>query len=460
MWALFLYSFGKYYILKKEHMFDIINTGREVQIGKSKECVMGNYFICIDLKSFYASVECVERGLDPFRVNLVVADPTRSRSTICLAITPAMKLLGVKNRCRVHEIPPDVEYLTAMPRMQLYIEYAVRIYGIYLRYFAPEDIHVYSIDECFLDVTQYLELYHLSPADMAQELMDVILKETGITASAGIGTNLYLAKVAMDILAKRSEEHMAFLDEITFRKELWGHRPLTDFWRIGSGTARRLARYGLYTMGDIARMSLESEDFFYKLFGVDAELLIDHAWGVETCRMEDIKNYRASEHSLSQGQVLMRNYQYEEALLVLREMADLLALEMVERCVVTDSVSIWVSYDHRLERESSGGTEHLGRLTNSSQRIMQAVERVYRRIVDPHSGIRRLTVNANRIVPEGYEQYDLFSDQVQEERERRLQRFMIAVKQRYGKNAVMRASNLLECSTYRERNEQIGGHRA
>lgn len=239
--------------------------------------------ICIDLKSFYASVECVERGLDPFKTNLVVADPTRSKSTICLAITPAMKALGIRNRCRIHEIPENIEYITAMPRMQLYIDYSAKIYGIYLRYVSKEDIHVYSVDECFIDVTNYLSLYHLSEKEMALELMKAVMDETGITATAGVGTNLYLAKIAMDIVAKHVDDHIGILDEFSYREQLWNHTPLNDFWRIGSRTEKKLAGYGIHTMGDIAMASLTSEDWLYKMFGIDAELLIDHAWGYETC---------------------------------------------------------------------------------------------------------------------------------------------------------------------------------
>ena len=244
--------------------------------------------ICIDLKSFYASVECVERGLDPFKANLVVADPTRSKSTICLAITPAMKSLGIKNRCRIHEIPDCVKYITAMPRMQLYMDYSAKIYGIYLRYVSKEDIHVYSVDECFIDVTNYLQLYHLTAKEMAVKLMQEVMEETGITATAGVGTNLYLAKIAMDIVAKHVDDHIGILDEFSYREQLWDHKPLSDFWRIGSRTEKKLAGYGIHTMGDIAMASLRSEDWLYKMFGIDAELLIDHAWGYETCRMSDI----------------------------------------------------------------------------------------------------------------------------------------------------------------------------
>ena len=295
--------------------------------------------ICIDLKSFYASVECVERGLDPFKANLVVADPTRSKSTICLAITPAMKSLGIKNRCRIHEIPDCVKYITAMPRMQLYMDYSAKIYGIYLRYVSKEDIHVYSVDECFIDVTNYLQLYHLTAKEMAVKLMQEVIEETGITATAGVGTNLYLAKIAMDIVAKHVDDHIGILDEFSYREQLWDHKPLSDFWRIGSRTEKKLADYGIHTMGDIAMASLRSEDWLYKMFGIDAELLIDHAWGYETCRMSDIKNYHSEEHSLSNGQVLMRNYSFDEALVIVREMTDNLVLDLFEKGLVLNALS-------------------------------------------------------------------------------------------------------------------------
>ena len=416
--------------------------------------------ICIDLKSFYASVECVERGLDPFKTNLVVADPTRSKSTICLAITPAMKALGIKNRCRIHEIPENIEYITAMPRMQLYIDYSAKIYGIYLRYVSKEDIHVYSVDECFIDVTKYLSLYHLSAREMALELMKAVMDETGITATAGVGTNLYLAKIAMDIVAKHVDDHIGILDEFSYREKLWDHTPLSDFWRIGSRTEKKLAGYGIHTMGDIAMASLTSEDWLYKMFGIDAELLIDHAWGYETCRMQDIKNYHSEEHSLSNGQVLMRNYSFEEAGVIVREMTDNLVLDLFEKGLVTNSVTWWVAYDHRYEHEESKGTVRLSKPTNRSSEIIEAVEELYQKITDRYTGIRRLDVCANRIAPESYIQYSLFDDPIQTDKERHLQEAVLSVKQRYGKNAIMRGSNLLECSTYRERNNQIGGHRA
>lgn len=438
----------------------IRRENRKLRAKEVKKMGRQKSFICIDLKSFYASVECVERGLDPFKTNLVVADPTRSQSTICLAITPAMKKLGVKNRCRIHEIPAGIEYITAMPRMQLYIDYSARIYSIYLRYVSKEDIHVYSIDECFMDVTNYLSLYHMTGKEMAVELMDAVMKETGITATAGIGTNLYLAKVAMDIVAKHVEDHIGILNEISYRQQLWDHRPLSDFWRIGSRTEKKLAGYGIHTMGDIAYTSVTSEEWLYKMFGIDAELLIDHAWGLESCDIHDIKNYHTEEHSLSNGQVLMRNYSFEEAAVVVREMTDVLVLDLVSKGLITGSVTLWIAYDHRYERPSSHGTVRLTSLTNSSSTIMDEVDKLYQKITDRHTGIRRIEICANRVMPEGYLQYDLFTDPAAVEKEKNLQQAILDVKKRYGKNAIMRGANLLDCSTYRERNNQIGGHRA
>lgn len=419
-----------------------------------------SWFICIDLKSFYASVECAERGLDPFQTNLVVADPTRSKSTICLAITPAMKKLGVKNRCRIHEIPENIEYITAMPRMQLYLDYSARIYSIYLRYVSKEDIHVYSVDECFLDVTEYLRLYQSKPKDLAIELMRAVMEETGITATAGVGTNLYLAKIAMDIVAKHADDHIGILDEMSYREQLWDHRPLHDFWRIGTRTERKLAAYGIHTMGDIALASIHSENLLYKIFGIDAELLIDHAWGCETCRMKDIKNYRSDDHSLSNGQVLMRNYSFEEAAVIVKEMTDILVLDLVDKGLATNSVTLWISYDHKYGREPSRGSTRFPDPSNSSREIIGAVEQIYEQITDRHTGIRRVEICAGKVFPESYSQYDLFSDPKMQDKEKRLQKAVLEVKKRYGKNAIMRGANLLDCSTYIERNNQIGGHRA
>ena len=306
-------------------------------------------YICIDLKSFYASVECVERGLDPMTTNLVVADPERSEKTICLAITPSMKALGIKNRCRLFEIPKGVDYIIAPPRMQKYIDYSADIYEIYLRYISKEDIHIYSVDEAFLDLTSYLTTYHMTAKEMAQMLMSVILKETGVRATCGIGTNLYLAKIALDITAKHSEDFISELTEASFKIQLWEHRPLTDFWRIGKGTARTLARYGIQTMRQIAEMD---ENFLYELFGIDAELLIDHAWGREPVTMADIKGYRSKSNCLSSGQVLMRDYDFDEGRLIVREMMDLMCLDLVDKKLVTSSVTIYVGYSNSLDRKS------------------------------------------------------------------------------------------------------------
>ncbi len=416
--------------------------------------------ICIDLKSFYASVECVERGLDPFTVNLVVADPERSVSTICLAITPAMKKLGIKNRCRIHEIPESVEYITAVPRMQLYIDYSAWIYSIYLRFVAPEDIHVYSIDECFIDVSKYLRLYKKSAKEIAFLMMEAVYKETGITATAGVGTNLYLAKVAMDIMAKHVKDHIAELDEISFREQLWNHRPLSDFWGIGGRTQRKLAQYGMNTMGDIAVASLTLENWFFKMFGVDAELMLDHAWGYEPCRMEDIKNYRTKMHSLSSGQVLMRNYDFEEGKVIVKEMTDALSLDLVKKGLTTDSLSLWISYDHKTGHPGSGGTVNMGVATNSSERIIKGMEELYTKIASRYAGIRRISITANKVVPEGYRQFDLFTSPEKQTKERSLQNAILEIRKKYGSNALLRCVHLLECSTFIERNRQIGGHRA
>ena len=371
----------------------------------------GKTYIAIDLKSFYASCECTERNLDPFTTNLVVADPERSKATLCLAITPAMKKLGVKNRCRINEIPPKIKYITAPPRMQLYINYSAKIYSIYLRYISKEDIHVYSIDECFIDVTDYLTLYNVTAKEMAVMLMDAVMKETKITATAGIGTNLYLAKVAMDIVAKHVDDHIGMLDEISYREKLWNHKPLSDFWRIGTRTEKKLANYGIYTMGDIACMSMTSEDWFYKMFGMDAELLIDHAWGMEPCQMRDIKNYHSTDHSLSNGQVLMRNYSFEEALVIIKEMTDVLVLDLVEKQLITDSVTIWVAYDHRSERPGVNGTVKFSMATNRSSLIIENTGRLFQSITDKHTPIRRLGVCANHVVSEDYLQYDHAGDE-------------------------------------------------
>ena len=451
-------------------------------------------YIAIDLKSFYASVECKERNRDPLTTNLVVADQSRTEKTICLAVSPSLKSYGIPGRPRLFEVVQKikevnntrrwkalnrtftgssddstelnanpalkVDYIVAPPRMEYYLEYSSKIYNIYLKYIAPEDIFPYSIDEVFIDATDYLNTYQMTARELAMTMIRDVLKTTGITATAGIGTNMYLCKIAMDIVAKHVDDHIGILDEFSYREQLWDHKPLSDFWRIGSRTEKKLASYGIHTMGDIAMASLRSEDWLYKMFGIDAELLIDHAWGYETCRMSDIKNYHSEEHSLSNGQVLMRNYSFEEALVIVREMTDNLALDLFEKGLVTSSLTLWIAYDHRYEHEASKGTVKLERESNSSKKIIDAVEDLYLRITDRYTGIRRIEVCANRVAPESYVQYSLFDDPKQTDKERHLQEAVLNVKQRYGKNAIMRGSNLLECSTYRERNEQIGGHRA
>ncbi|MBQ2283843.1 MAG: DNA repair protein [Agathobacter sp.] len=413
-------------------------------------------YLCIDLKSFYASVECVERNLDPMTTNLVVADPERERGTICLAISPAMKALGIKNRCRVFEIPPHVEYIMAPPRMQLYIDYSVEIYGIYLKYISKDDIQVYSIDEAFLDVTDYLALYGMDAYELGNCIMQDIKDSLGITATCGIGTNLYLAKIALDITAKHSPDHIGYLDEDLYRKTLWNHRPLTDFWRVGAGIARRLSSRGILTMEDIARAD---EKQLYHLLGVDAEYLIDHAWGREPVTIPEIKAYKAQSHSLSSGQVLMRDYNYEEGLLIIKEMADLLALDLVDKGLVTDSLSLYVGYSKNL-LPSARGTISMTVTTNSSKVILTHFSQLYKQIVNPAFAIRRVNLSCNNVLDEAYEQYDLFTDREELARDRDLQKAVLEIKKKYGKNSILKGMNLEEGATTLERNLQIGGHKS
>ncbi len=497
-------------------------------------------YIAIDLKSFYASVECRERGLDPLDTNLVVADESRTDKTICLAVTPALKSYGIPGRARLFEVKQKVraanaerrqrlggrefsgvshldsqlredptlalDFLIAPPRMAYYMEYSTRIYSIYMKYVAQEDVIVYSIDEVFIDVTPYLDTYGLSPRDLAMKMILEVLKTTGITATAGIGTNLYLCKVAMDVMAKHipADENgvrIAELDEMTYRQELWSHRPIADFWRVGRGYARKLASCGLYTMGDVARCSEQNEDLLYQLFGKNAELLIDHAWGWEPCTVEAVKAYRPENNSISSGQVLHCPYDAEKAKLVLREMADALSLDLVEKKLMTDQIVITVGYDienltdpQRRERyQGEVVTDHYGRrvpkhargtanlegFSSSTQKILEAVSALYDRIVDKNLLVRRMNLTANHVIEEGaapkqeevYEQLDLFTDYEAEEarkraetqkleRERRLQEAAISIKKRFGKNALLKGMNLQEGATARDRNSQIGGHKA
>lgn len=414
-------------------------------------------YLCIDLKSFYASVECVERGLNPLTTNLVVADPARSEKTICLAISPSMKALGIQNRCRVFQIPDGVKYIMAPPRMRLYIGYAADIYAIYLKYISKEDIHVYSIDEVFLDVTDYLPMYRIDAKELAIRIKEDIRNSTGITATAGIGTNLYLAKVALDITAKHVKDNIGYLNEELYRKTLWQHKPLTDFWRVGEGTAKRLAGFGILTMGDIAG---SSEDLLYRQFGIDAELLIDHAWGRESTTMQDIKAYKPRSSSMTSGQVLSRDYDFEECRLIIKEMTDELCLEMVDKGIATDSISLMVGYSNQLEAKTASGSVTFSSATNSYRSLIAQVMKLYEQITDRNKLIRRLNLSCNRLLDEAYMQYDLFTDPEEAERERRLQKAALEIKKKFGKNAIVRGMDLQEEGTAIMRNRQIGGHKS
>lgn len=502
-------------------------------------------YIAIDLKSFYASVECIERGLNPMTTNLVVADAERSEKTICLAVSPSLKSHGISGRPRLFQVvqrinainaerkckapggrftgssfddnvtasSPEysVDYIVAPPRMAKYMEVSTEIYNIYLKYIAPEDIHVYSIDEVFIDATDYLKTYNMSPRELAMTMIKDVLDTTGITATAGIGTNLYLCKVAMDIEAKHIEPdkdgvRIAELDEMSYRRKLWDHRPLTDFWRIGKGYAEKLEKIGLYTMGDIARCSLGgpgeyfNEDMLYRMFGVNAELLIDHAWGWEPCRISDIKGYKPRNRSIGSGQVLHEPYTYEKAGIVVREMIDALSLDLVEKGLVTNQLVLTIGYDianlsnPRLSAQYCGqvstdrygrsipkhahGTENLQRKTSSSQVLADAMMNLYRRITDKNLLIRRIAMSANRVTDEKcmeekpeFQQLDFFTDykalqqQMEEEKsrlqeERQMQETLLNIKKKFGKNAVLKGMSLQEGATARDKNNQIGGHKA
>ncbi len=475
-------------------------------------------YIAIDLKSFFASVECVERKLDPLTTNLVVADESRTEKTICLAVSPSLKKYGIPGRARLFEViqrcrevkartGEDIKYIIAPPRMQYYLDYSTRIYEIYLKYVSHEDIHVYSIDEVFIDVTDYLQMYTdedgnpMTPYKLAKRMIKDVLHTTGITATAGIGTNLYLAKVAMDIEGKRAEPdedgvRIAQLDEMSYRRNLWEHRPLTDFWRVGRGTAKKLEANGMFTMGDLARMSvspygyLTGEEFLFKLFGVDAEILIDHAWGVEPCTMKDIKSYRPSTNSISAGQVLSCGYDYSKAMIIAREMAERQILELVSKRLVTNLITLDVGYDRELEGsdykgemaldpygrtvpKSAHGSFRFSSHTSSTEEIVQVVLDIFQRIVDKKLLVRRMTLAFGNLIDEkkaaadSYEQLDLFTDykkreedRAKQERERKMQEAMLRIQNKYGKNAILKGTNLEEGATTIERNRQIGGHRA
>lgn len=493
-------------------------------------------YIAIDLKSFYASVECRERGLDPITTNLVVADKERTEKTICLAVSPSLKAYGISGRARLFEVVQQVnkvnanrqrnapnrqfvgesyddnelksnralklDYITAPPRMALYMEYSTRIYEIYNSFVAPDDIHVYSIDEVFIDATWYLKNYGLTAREFAAKIIKEVLNKTGITATAGIGTNLYLCKVAMDIVAKHIQPdsngvRIAELDEMSYRRMLWDHKPITDFWRVGHGYANKLEAYGLYTMGDVARCSLENENLLYKMFGINAELLIDHAWGWESCTIADIKSYKPSENSISSGQVLQKPYTYEKGMLILREMTDLLVLDLVEKRLVTNQIVLTVGYDienltnpkisnsyngeittdhyGRKVPKSAHGSTNLKRYNSSTRLITDAVIELYEKIVDKNLLIRRVYVVANHVISESEvqekpEQLNFFTnytagleetakENAELEKERRVQETILAVHKKYGKNALLKGMNIESGATTIERNNQIGGHK-
>ena len=502
-------------------------------------------YIAIDLKSFYASVECRERSRDPLTTNLVVADPSRTEKTICLAVSPSLKKYGLSGRARLFEVIQKVnaannirklkapnhvfsdssddstelqknpslkiDYIIAPPRMARYMEYSTKIYNIYLKYIAPEDIHIYSIDEVFIDVTHYLSTYNMTAHELAMTMIQDILDTTGITATAGIGTNLYLCKIAMDIVAKHIEPdkngvRIAELDEMSYRRLLWNHRPITDFWRVGRGYSKKLEKIGLYTMGDIARCSIGkptdyyNEELLYKLFGINAELLIDHAWGYEPCTMEDVKTYKPETNSISSGQVLHCPYEFDKARLVVKEMTDLMVLDLVDKGLVTNQIVLTIGYDienitdkNRSQNykgtvttnyygkkvpKPAHGTTNLPKQTSSTTLITNAVMELYDKIVNKKLLIRRINIVANKLVDEHsvknankYEQLDLFTDyeilkkqrekeNAESEREKRMQNTILDIKKKFGKNAILKGMNLQEGATAKDRNNQIGGHKA
>ena len=413
-------------------------------------------YLCIDLKSFYASVECVERGLNPFEVNLVVADPDRGGGAITLAATPAIKKLGVPSRGRIYEIPKGIEYIIARPRMHLYMEYSAKIYSIFLKHIAAEDIHVYSIDEAFLDITPYLELYGLTAKQLARKILDDIFDETGITATVGIGTNLFLTKVALDITAKHTPDNMGYLDEDLFRQQLWHHTPLTDIWMIGAGTANHLARLGIIDLYGITQFP---EYILYKEFGINAEILIDHAWGKEPVEIKDIKAYQPKANSISNSQILFEDYNNKDAFLILKEMVDSNVLVLTEKHLVSDHISLFIGYS-KDKRKPSRGSRKITNRTNSYRILMEEFRLLYLKIVDVNYPIRHIGISFGNVRDEIYEQYDLFADIEEIEKERKLQQTLVDIRNRFGKNAVLKGMNYLDKGTARYRSTTIGGHKA
>lgn len=414
-------------------------------------------YMVVDQKSFYATVECVARGLDPMTTKLVVADPDRSQNTICLAVTPAMKALGVKNRCRIREIPGNIKYIVAPPRMQLYIDCAAEIHSVFLKHFAPQDIYTYSIDESFIDVTPYLKMYGIPVKELAKRVIDDIREIVGTVSTCGIGTNLFLAKVALDIQAKHAPDFIAELNEEQYREQLWDHKPLTDFWGIGPATAKRLWDRGISSMRGIAQLDI---DRMYDWFGVDGEILYDHAWGREPTTMADIKAYKSKSKSLSSSQVLMRDFRYDEAEIIAKEMVDQLCLDMAAKGLATESVSLYVGYSYTYRVPGAGGTAKLSAETNASSVIMPAIGTLYRRIVNPAYGIRRICLSCNNVVEDrGTFQLSMLEDTNKQLRDKSLQETLLGIRAKYGKNAILRGISYTPASTARERNRQIGGHR-
>lgn len=413
-------------------------------------------YMCIDLKSFFASVECVERGLDPMTARLVVADAERGEGTICLAVTPAMKKLGVKNRCRMYEIPKRIDYITAVPRMRKYIDYSAEVYGVYLKYISKDDIHVYSIDEVFMDVTKYLPLYKMTARELGNMIREDVYKTTGIPAACGIGTNLYLAKVALDITAKKSEDFMGVLDEESYRETLWDHRPITDFWHIGRGISERLACYGIYTMRALAHYPAET---LYRKLGVDAEIYIDHAWGKEPTTIADIKGYKTKTHSMSNSQILQRGYTFDEGMIIAKEMADQLCLSLYKSGLTTRSLTLSIGYEGE-ERATSGGTYKFDCPTSSEDEVLTAVKNLYPEVTNRKMSVRKISICFNNVEKQICEQLDFFTDTEKREKEKMRMSAINDIREKYGKNSILRGRDLESCATLRERNGQIGGHRS
>lgn len=411
-------------------------------------------YLCIDLKTFFASVECVERNLDPFKVNLAVADKERGKGALCLAISPKLKALGIKNRCRLFEIPSYLDLIIAKPRMKLYMQYAANIYEIYLKYVCDDDIHVYSIDEAFLDISTYFKLYRKTPLQMARMIIDDIFETTGITATAGIGSNLYLSKVALDISAKHNPSNIGILNEHLYKQTLWHHQPITDFWHVGRGIAKRLAKYQIF---DMAGVAFCDEKILYQEFGVNAKYLIDHAWGKEPTTIAQIKKYQPENNSISHSQVLFEDYSYEDALLAMKEMVELKVLDLVERHLVTRHIALYVGYSNK-KIKATGGSLKIGVCTNSYRILLSEFITLYKRTTHLNCPIRRLGISFGGVIDEKYEAYDLFTDYQEIEKERKLQEALINIKGRYGKNAVFKGMDLLEKATTLKRNKLIGGH--